>query len=212
MAVRFPWGRAAAAGVAVLFLVLACVFYLRYAVDRAAAQYWTRSGDLAAWKADLSTPGTYSVSFQIEPNMQDPILELEIPRAFAVHRSPKELLAGLHATCRFVASAGKTVFSGGLPYFPLDEQPGRESIRLAEFGYNLAGLCQVTFTVDQGAPALKNVPHRLVVLGHMASFSARTEAEMSVWMGHAALVIAAVILVVVALCSRHQRARPVSHP
>jgi hypothetical protein len=200
-------------GVAALFLVLACFFYLGYFVDRAAAQYWTRSGHLAAWRADLATPATYSVSFQIEPNLSDPILELEIPRAVAARKSPKELLSGLHATLDFVDPAGEVVFLGG---FGEDDRwsdrPGSASIRLSEFGYyNLTGRCRVDVTVKQGAPALKGIPHQFVLLGHMASFSTGMGTRASAFMGHATLSAAALILLAVALSSLYKRWRPVDH-
>jgi len=209
MAARLPLRRAIAICVAVSFVVLACLFYLRYALDRAGSQYWTRSGYLVAWNADLSTGGEYSASFQIGPNLSDPILELEVPRAVASRMSPKELLSGLRATCRLVDSAGEMIFSGGLPCLPLHEQPGEASIRLAEFGYSIKGQCRINFTVDEGAPALQGVPHRLVILSHAASFSAEIRRKVSVFLGHAALSVAVVILIGIALTSLHKASHPI---
>lgn len=203
MATRFPLKRAIAISGAMLLLVGACLCYLRYAEDRAGLWHWLRFGYMAALNADLSKPGEYSTSF--EARDIDPALELEVPKDVGSRMSAEELLAGLQATSQLVGSDGKVVYSGGIPqYTARVYPPGSGRIRLVEYGYDAVGWHKVNVTVIQPALALKGVPHRLIVASHGRNVDARLLMRARLFGGHAALFVAAAILIAVVIMSRRK--------
>ncbi len=203
MATRFPLKRSIAFGLAVFFIGVACLCYLKGAEDQASLQHWLRFGHMAAINADLSKPGEYSVSFEARDT--DPVLELEIPKDVESRVSPEGLLSGLQGTCELVDPQGEVVYPGGIPqYTPRFFPPGSGRIRLVEYGYYAVGRYKVNVMIRQPALALKGVPHRLTVVSHSQNMSARLVMRALVFLGHAALFTAAVILIALAITSRRK--------
>jgi hypothetical protein len=192
--------RAIAAGLAVLLIVVACLCYLRYAEDRASLQHWLRFSYMAALNADLAKSGEYSVSF--EAHDIDPALELEVPKDAGSRMSAEELLAGLQAASQLIGPDGKVVYSGGIPqYPPRVYPPGSGRICLVEYGYDTVGWHEVNVTITQPALALRGVPHRLIVVSHGRNIDARLMTRARLFAGHAALLVAAVILIAAVITS-----------
>lgn len=191
-------GRIVAAGIAVVFFGVASACYLWCVGSQANLPHWLRVGYMAAFNADLAKPGKYSVSF--EAHDIDPALELEIPKDLGSRTSPDKLLSGLQATCQLLDSDGKIVYSGGIPqYAPRVWPPGSGRTCLAEYGYDTTGWHQVNITIHQPAPALKDVPHRLVVMSHRRSNDAVFVIR---FVGRAALFITGVVLIALVITSR----------
>ena len=203
MATRFLLKRAIAVGLAVLLIVAACPCYLRRAEDSCGLQHWLRCGYMAALNADLSKAGEYSVSF--EAQHVDPALELEVPQDIGSRISPGELLAGLQATSELIDSRGALLYAGRIPtdtprLFPPDS--GR--IPLVEYGYSGIERHKINVTISQPAPALKGVPHRLIVMSHNQNSAARHGKTALAFVGRAALLVATVILMAVLVTSRRK--------
>ncbi len=200
MATRFLLKRAIVVGVAMLLIAAACLCYFRYAEDRAGLRHWLRFSYMAALSADLAKCGEYSASF--EARDIDPTLELEVPKDVGSRMSAEELLAGLQATSQLIGPDGKEVYSGGIPqYAARVYPPGSGRIRLVEYGYDVVGWHKVNVAITQPALALKGVPHRLIVTSHNRNVDARFLMRARLFAGHAALFVAAVILIGVVITS-----------
>ncbi len=203
MAARSLLKRAIAISLAVLLIVAAYFCYLRCAQGAPDLQLWLRFACMAALDADLSKPGEYSVSF--EAYSIDPILGLEVPKDIGLRMSAEELLAGLQATTELINSRGEVIYAGRIPmdtprFFPPDS--GR--IRLVEYGYSGIERHRVNVAISQPALALKGVPHRLAVVSLHDNASAWSGVRSRAFYGHAALIVAAMILIVVAITCRHE--------
>jgi hypothetical protein len=193
---KLPSRRRIAIYVAVLFLAVAGICFLSLRMNSVYFWHHLRFNCLAALSVDFSVPGTYTASIHHRPPIFNyPILGLDVPRKVLAETSPGELVAGLRGTYSIRDAAdGVKIFWGSLVEDPNEVSAGEfpDIILLHRFHewYDEAKW-QIDVIVTEGAPRLKGVRQRLVLVGNGSSLSPVT---VLMWV---ALVVAAIILVVV---------------
>jgi len=201
-----------AVGMALLFLWVAGGYFVNAWVDDVYFWHQWRFDCLAALSVDFSAPGTYSASFRHWRSLTGPdtLLGLDVPKKTLAEVSPGELVAGLEGTFSIRDENGVRIFWG-----PLIEDPNMVSARkppgmidLRRFddtsAYGPANW-QIDVIVTKGAPRLKGVPQRLVLIASRFVFSDLPKACM--WLP---LIVAVLILMGVEGSRYQDKKRPKS--
>ena len=164
---RFPLGRTTATWKAVFFLCLVGVFFFLCLLYRANLYYRMRFGRVMALSIDFSTPGSSTASINYRPAVKDAILGLDVPKKILSKTSPETLLSGLQGNFTILDADGKKLISGSLAqeHIKLGPPLYENIIQLAYLGDWYGEVkWQINATITQGAPALKGIPHRLVLI------------------------------------------------
>jgi len=185
--------------VAVFFLGVAGRIFLADRADNVYFWHEWRFDCLAALSVDFSAPGTYTASFRHWREMTGPdtLLGLDVPKKTLAEVSPGELVAGLEGTFSIRDEDGVRIFWGSLIEDPnkISARKPPEWIKLRRFNdtyaYDVANW-QIDVIVTKGAPRLKGVPQRLVLIERHFGFSDLFKVCM--WFP---LIVAAIILMAV---------------
>jgi len=211
MTSRLPLGRTVATCVGVFFLGVAAYFFFLSYVNRAYFWHPARFGCLAAISVDLSTPGTYTASFDYGQPIHNGFLGLDVPERILSNTSPDVLLAGLQGTYAIFDADGKQFIKG-----PLVEDPNRIRTRYYQKIIELRDLgdwygrvkWKINATIIQGAPNLKGIPHRLVFIDSEPVFRLRIARLLYTFIICAALLVGVVILTIITRITLWKRKRP----
>ena len=205
---RFPLGRAIATCVVVFFLGVAGVCFFSSLVNRAYFRSQARFGCLMALSVDLSTPGTYSASFDYRPIIENAFLGLDVPKAILSETSPDVLVSGLQGTFTILDADGSRIFRGRLVQDPnnLIARHFKNLIQLVYLGSWYGEVkWQINVTITQGAPRLKGIPQRLVLFDNQHAF--RFKDDFYTFFGSIVLLLAVIIFIVVAAAYLRKRKR-----
>jgi len=151
---------------ALFFFGVAClnfrICFLQYTESRRRQRFQCP----LALSVDFSTPNAYSASFdRREGYVRAAYLCLDIPETTLSEASPEVLLASLQGTYAVLDAEGKKLFYGSLAQdVETVRLPRFEIIRLVRWEAFPLGKCKINVTVAQGAPELKGIPQRLVVV------------------------------------------------
>ena len=165
---KLPSRRRIAVCVAVFFLGVAGICFLVVRADSVYFWHEQRFDCLAALSVDFSAPGAYTASIHHWTAIGlYALMGLDVPKKILDKMSPVELLDGLEGTYSIRDEDGVKVFWGSLV-----EDPNKvsaceitEIIQLHRFDstYRIVNW-QVDVIVTEGAPRLKGVPQRLVLV------------------------------------------------
>ena len=209
MTSRFPLGRTFATCVGVFFLGVAAYFFLSW-VNRAYFWHRARFGCLMALSVDFSTPGTYTASFEYGQPIHNGFLGLEVPDRILSDTSPDVLLSGLQGTYTIIDEDGKQIIRG-----PLVEDPNEIRLRYFQNIIELRDLFdwygkvkwKINATVTHGAPNLKGIPQRLVLIDSEPAVRLRIALFLYTFIICGALLVGIIILTIVAVISLGKRKR-----
>ncbi|MFB0552624.1 MAG: hypothetical protein ACETWQ_04830 [Phycisphaerae bacterium] len=208
---RFPLGRTTATWKAVFFLGLVGVFFFLCLLYRANLYYRMRFGRVMALSVDFSTPGDYIASIKYRPAVKDAILGLDVPKKILSEMSADELHSGLQCTYTIRDKDGKKLFSGSLVQEPIrpGPHPYENVIQLAYLGDWYGEVkWQINATITQGAPALKGIPHRLVLIDDEVRLEFTFPLFLLYWfIAPPVLLVAAITLIALVAASLRKRKR-----
>ena len=181
--------------VALFLLAVAGVCFLSLAVDRAHSWHGQRFDCPVALRVDFSIPGTYTASIHHWPWMGNyAVLGLDVPGKVLAETPADVLVGGLQGTYSIRGDDGQKIFWGALVDDPNNisecDFANMIQFRRLDSWYQNAKW-QIDVTVTHGAPRLKGVPQRLVLIDRRTSFGWRT---VIAWF---TLVAAAIVLIVV---------------
>lgn len=188
---KLPSGCRIAVYTGVFFLGSAGVCFLLLRMNRVYFWHKQRFNCLAALSVDLSAPGTYTASFDHWRWIDNlAVMGLDVPGKVLAETPPAELLAGLQGTYSIRDATGGRVFWGTLLEDPSDVSasvfPG--IIQLHRFPACYGDMkWKIDVMVSEGAPLLKGVPQRLVLVDKRSSFGPAT---VTMWLS---LIIAVII-------------------
>jgi hypothetical protein len=179
--------------VAVFFLAVTALCFWVVKVD--SVYYWheQRFNTMATLSVDFSAPGTYSATIH-HWTMIDlyALMGLDVPKKILDKTPPIELLDGLEGTYSIRDEDGERIFWGSLVEDPnkvsLCESPEMIQLRRFDSTYRIVNW-QVDVIVTKGAPRLKDVPQRLVLIDRRFIFLDMRKVLM--WF---ALIVAVLIL------------------
>jgi len=162
---------------------------------------------------DFSAPGAYAASFDCRRvYVRDAYLGLDIHETALSGAAPEVLLASLQGTYAVLDAEGKKLFSGSLAQdVDTVRLPGFELIRLVHWGYFPLGKCKINVTVAQGAPELKGIPQRLVVvIDDGLAFTTSPSIRSIMYIGCVCLLLAVIVTILtariaVSVCAKKRR-------
>ena len=198
---KLPSRRKIGLYVAVFFLGIAGVCFLLLRINSVYFWHKQRFNCLVALSVDLSAPGTYAASFDHWRWIDSfAVMGLDVPGKVLAETPPAELLAGLQGTYSIRDATGGRVFWGALleepNNVPASDFPG--IIQLRRFPACYGDMkWQIDVIVTKGAPLLKSVPQRLVLVDKRSSFGPAT---VLMWFS----LIVAVIIVMGVEGARYQ--------
>jgi hypothetical protein len=163
-----------------------------------------------AVSVDFSTPGTYTASFKYDQYIHNGFLGLDVPDRVLSETSPDVLLSGLQGTYAIIDEDGKQIIRG-----PLVEDPNEIRLRYLQNIIELHNLFswygkvkwKINATVTQGAPNLKGIPQRLVLMDTQRAFGLGTALLLCTFIICGALLAGVIILTNVAVISLRKRKR-----
>ena len=150
----------------IFLLGMACLVFWGHLVRFSESRRRQRFRCPVALGVDFSAPSAYAASFECRKvYVRDAYLGLDIHETALSGAAPEVLLASLQGTYAVLDAEGEKVLSGSLAQdVETVRLPGFELIRLVHWGYFPLGNCQINVKVAQGAPELKGIPQRLVVV------------------------------------------------
>jgi hypothetical protein len=162
-----------------------------------------------ALRVDFSTPGTYTASFEYDQPIHNCFLGLDVPDRILSDMSPDVLLSGLQGTYAIIDEDGKQIIRG-----PLVGDPNEIRLRYFQNIIELRELFdwygkvkwKVNATVAQGAPCLKGIPQRLVLIDRTNAL--RFVDDVLFFVTCASSLLAAIILTIVIGISVRKRKQP----
>lgn len=208
MSSRLPIGRTIGA---IFFLGVACYLFLGCLLHCAKCRRRQRFRCPVALGVDFSAPGAYAASFDWRKvYVRDAYLGLDIPETALSGAAPEALLASLQGTYAVLNAEGKKVLSGSLAQdVDTDRLPRFEIIRLVHWGvFPLGGKCKINVTVAQGAPELKGIPQRLVIVIDDGLDFMFPPVRWIMYIGCVCLLLAVIILtapIAVSVCAKKRR-------
>ncbi|MHC4170279.1 MAG: hypothetical protein ACYSWQ_25330 [Planctomycetota bacterium] len=172
---KLPSQRRLAVYLAIFFLGVAGVCFVSLMVDGVYFWHQQRFTCLAALSVDLSTPGTYTASMQHWPRILNwVVLGLDVPRKVLAETPPGELIAGLEGTYSVRDEDGVRIFWGAIVEDPNEvstcSYPNIVRLSRLDSWYGEVKW-QVDVIVTHGAPGLKGVRQRLVLIDKMDRLS-----------------------------------------
>jgi len=137
-------------------------------VDNVFFWHEQRFNSLAALSVDFSAPGAYSASIHHWTAIDlYALMGLDVPKKILNKTPPVELLEGLEGTYSIHDENGDRIFWGSLVEDPnnvsLCESPEMIQLRRFDSTYRIVNW-QVDVIVTKGAPRLKGVPQRFVLI------------------------------------------------
>ena len=193
-----PIGRTIAA---IFFLGLACLVFWGRCVRCIECRRRQRFRCPVALGVDFSAPSAYAAAFAHSSTyVRRAYLGLDIPATALSDSTPEALLTRLQGTYAVLDADGEQVLSGS---FAQDVDtlrlPRFELIRLASWDYFPLGDCEINVTVAQGAPALKGIPQRLILVVDDTLSLTFISIRSIIYVGCVCLLLA---MIVVILCTR----------
>lgn len=193
--------------VAIFFLIVAGLCFLRVFMNRAYFRSQTRFCCLTAMRVDFSTPGTYSASVISKPRyIENAYLVLDLPKRVLSETNPEAILSGLEGNFEIMDKDGKRIIWGSIPGDPnnLKSHLSKNFISLTKIGsfYEFVQW-QMNITITKGARRLEGIPHRLVMFDRDSNLS--ISEDIRTLFGMASLILAVVILIIVAALSQKKK-------
>ena len=193
--------------VAVVFLCVAGICFAVSVVKHANFWHRARFVCLLALRVDFSTPGAYMATFDSPANMKGAFLGLDVPGSIVSDMSADVLLSGLQGDYTILDTNGKKVHSGPLTqeHVSFNKASLLESIiDLAVFRGFPEGKCQITVTITEGAPKLKGISQRLILVDDSIGLGF-LDIRLLIFFGCVLLLLAVVILFIVTVVSLRKR-------
>lgn len=213
---RLPFVHKIATWKVVLFLGLVGVFFFFCLLYRANLYYRMRFGRVMALSVDFSSPGDYTAFIKYRPAVKDAILGLDVPKKMLSKTSPETLLSGLQGIYTILDKDGKKLFSGSLVQEPIRPGliPNETVVQLAYLGDWYGEVkWQINVTITQGAPALKGIPHQLVLIDDEVRLEFTFPLFLLYWfIAPPVLLVAAITLIALIAASLSKRKQPSKSP